>query len=122
MKNEHVARSGNSDLATDRSIPRGRATMKMVKLVFLAALAVVFSLAGLLLTAPGASAQSVERGEIRGYVYDTTHSVVPGAKVIISNASTGYSREVDTDQTGSYTFSQLLPGVYKIHAEAAGFA
>ena len=40
--------------------------MKMVKVVFLAALAVVFSLAGLLLGAPGASAQSVERGEIRG--------------------------------------------------------
>ncbi len=96
--------------------------MKMVKVVFLAALAVVFSLASLLLAAPSARAQSVERGEIRGYVYDTTHSLVPGAKVIISNPSTGYSREVDTDQSGSYTFSQLLPGVYKIHAEAQGFA
>lgn len=96
--------------------------MKMVKVVFLAALAVVFSLASLLFAAPGARAQSVERGEVRGYVYDTTHSLVPGAKVIISNASTGYSREVDTDQGGSYTFPQLLPGVYKIHAEAQGFA
>jgi hypothetical protein len=96
--------------------------MKMLKVVFLAALAVVFSLASLFFAAPGARAQSVERGEIRGYVYDTSHSQVPGAKVIISNPSTGYSREVDTDQTGSYIFSQLLPGVYKIHAEATGFA
>ncbi len=96
--------------------------MKMVKVVFLAAVAVVLSLASLLLAAPGAPAQSVERGEIRGFVYDTSHSVVAGAKVIISNPSTGYSREVDTDQSGSYDFAQLLPGVYKLHAEATGFA
>src|SRR5271169_107063 len=122
MANKQFAHSGISNFAADRSIPRGRATMKMVKVVFLAALAVVFSLASLFFATPGARAQSVERGEIRGYVYDTSHSQVPGAKVIISNPSTGYSREVDTDQTGSYIFSQLLPGVYKIHAEATGFA
>jgi hypothetical protein len=96
--------------------------MKMVKLVFLATLAVVFSLASLLFANPGARAQSVERGEIRGFVYDTTHSLVPGAKVIISNSSTGFSREVETDQSGTYSFPQLLPGVYKLHAEAQGFA
>ncbi len=96
--------------------------MKMVKLVILAALTVVCSLVSLLFAAPVARAQSVERGEIRGFVYDTSHSIVPGAKVIISNASTGYSREVGTDATGSYSFPQLLPGVYKIHADAQGFA
>src|SRR5277367_5424206 len=122
MANKQFANSIISNFAADRSTPRGRATMKMAKVVFLAALAVVFSLASLFFAAPGARAQSVERGEIRGYVYDTSHSQVPGAKVIISNPSTGYSREVDTDQTGSYIFSQLLPGVYKIHAEATGFA
>src|SRR5277367_6361272 len=122
MANKQFANSIISNFAADRSTPRGRATMKMVKVVFLAALAVVFSLASLFFAAPGARAQSVERGEIRGYVYDTTHSLVPGAKVIISNSSTGYSREVETDQDGSYVFAQLLPGVYKIHAEAPGFA
>src|ERR1700683_3650115 len=83
MKNEYFAHSGISIFAADRSTPRGRVTMKMVKVVFLAALAVVFSLASLFFAAPGVRAQSVERGEIRGYVYDTTHSLVPGAKVII---------------------------------------
>jgi len=96
--------------------------MKMVKLVFLAALAVVFSLASLLFTASGARAQSLERGEIRGFVYDTSHSIVPGAKVIISNPSTGYKRELEADASGSYDFAQLLPGTYKIQAEADGFA
>ena len=96
--------------------------MKMVKVVFLAALAVVFSLAGLLFGAPGASAQSVERGEIRGFVYDTSHAIVPGAKVTISNPSTGYKRELTADANGSYDFAQLLPGTYKVQAEADGFA
>jgi hypothetical protein len=96
--------------------------MKMVKVVFLAALAVVFSLAGLLFAAPGASAQSVERGEIRGVVYDTSHAIVAGAKVTISNPSTGYKRELTADANGSYDFAQLLPGTYKVQAEAEGFA
>src|ERR1700733_6077136 len=124
MKNKQLIRSSNNNpnFATDRSTPRGRATMKMVKLVFLAALAVVFSLASLLFTASGARAQSLERGEIRGFVYDTSHSIVPGAKVIISNPSTGYKRELEADASGSYDFAQLLPGTYKIQAEADGFA
>ncbi|HEY4951179.1 MAG TPA: carboxypeptidase regulatory-like domain-containing protein [Candidatus Acidoferrales bacterium] len=96
--------------------------MKMVKVVFLATLAVVFSLASLFFAAPGAYAQSLERGEIRGFVYDTSHSIVLGAKVTISNPSTGYKREMTTDADGVYDFAQLLPGTYKIQAEAEGFA
>jgi hypothetical protein len=96
--------------------------MKMVKLVFLAALAVAFTPASLLFTAPAARAQSLERGEIRGFVYDTSHSIVPGAKVTISNPSTGYKREITTDAAGLYDFAQLLPGTYRIQAEAEGFA
>src|SRR5271156_64832 len=122
MQNKLFARSGQSNFAVDRSILRGRATMKMVKPVFPAALAVAFTLASLLFAAPGARAQSLERGEIRGFFYDTSHSIVPGAKVTISNPSTGYKREVTTDAAGLYDFAQLLPGTYKIQAEAAGFA
>jgi hypothetical protein len=96
--------------------------MKMWKSVVLA-LTFVFSLASLrVLAAPSAFAQSLERGEIRGVVYDSSGSLVPGAKVTISNPSTGYKRELTTNATGSYDFAQLLPGVYKIEAEATGFA
>src|SRR5271169_3529795 len=122
MENKLFARSGQSNLAVDRSTLRGRATMKMVKPVFQAALAVAFTLASLLFAAPGARAQSLERGEIRGFVYDTSHSIVPGAKVTISNPSTGYKRELTADASGSYDFAQLLPGTYKVQAEADGFA
>jgi hypothetical protein len=96
--------------------------MRMWKSVFLAELTMGLLLASLLPAAPSASAQSLERGEIRGVVYDSSHGLVVGAKVTISNPSTGYKRELTTDATGSYDFAQLLPGVYKIDAEAAGFA
>jgi Carboxypeptidase regulatory-like domain/TonB dependent receptor len=96
--------------------------MKIWKSLVLA-ITLVFSVTSfLLLTAPSALTQSLERGEIRGVVYDSSGALVPGAKVTISNPSTGYKRELTTDATGSYDFAQLLPGVYKIEAEATGFA
>ena len=91
--------------------------MKIFKIAFLA-----FVLALSLFAVSEASAQNLQRGEVSGFVYDSSHALVPGAKVTISNASTGYKREQTTDQSGSYDFAQLLPGVYEIKAEAAGFA
>jgi len=91
--------------------------MKIGKSVCLALM-----LVAILLVAVSAGAQNLQRGDIRGVVYDTTHSLVPNAKVTISNPSTGYKHEVTTDSSGSYAFPQLLPGVYQIKAEAAGFA
>jgi len=79
-------------------------------------------LVGLLCAVAGTHAQDLQRGEIRGFVYDTSRAVVPNAKVTISNSSTGYKREFTTDATGTYDFAQLLPGVYQITAEAQGFA
>src|ERR1700752_299339 len=96
--------------------------MKIWKSLVLARTLVFSVTSFLLLTAPSALTQSLERGEIRGVVYDSSGALVTGAKVTISNPSTGYKRELTTDATGSYDFAQLLPGVYKIEAEATGFA
>jgi hypothetical protein len=95
----------------------GGVTMKIWKIAFLAVV-----LIGSLFAIAGAEAQDLQRGEIRGYVYDSSHALVPGAKVTVSNNSTGYKREQVTDSSGSYDFAQLLPGVYEIKADAAGFA
>jgi hypothetical protein len=92
-------------------------TMKIWKGVFLA-----LTLIGLLLAASPANAQTLERGEIRGFVYDSSHAIVPNAKVTISNPSTGYKHEVTTDASGFFDFAALLPGVYQMKAEAGGFA
>jgi Carboxypeptidase regulatory-like domain len=83
---------------------------------------VALTLVAILLVAAGAGAQNLQRGEVRGFVFDTQHALVPNAKVTISNPSTGYKHEITTDSSGSYGFPQLLPGVYQIKAEAAGFA
>jgi hypothetical protein len=91
--------------------------MRMWKVMFLALV-----LASSLFTLTGAEAQNLQRGEIRGFVYDSSHALVPNAKVTIFNPSTGYKREVTTDSSGSYGFLQLLPGVYQLNAEAQGFA
>src|SRR5882762_7034189 len=95
----------------------GGATMRMWKVIFLALM-----LAGLLVAGTNANAQTYDRGEIHGFVYDTSHSVVPKATVTLSNPSTGYRRENVADSSGPYAFPQLTPGVYKIRAEATGFA
>jgi len=91
--------------------------MKMWKVMFLSLV-----LAGSLLAVTTANAQSFDRGEIHGIIYDTSHSVVPKAKVTLSSPSTGYKRENLSDTNGGYAFPQILPGMYQINAEAGGFA
>jgi hypothetical protein len=90
--------------------------MKIWKAAFL-----TLAVATFLVACAGASAQTLQRGEIRGNVYDQSHSMVPKATVTIFDPSTGYKRQQVTE-TGAYSFPQLLPGIYQIKAEAEGFA
>ncbi len=76
-----------------------------------------------LLLAPLAShAQSLEKGAIHGTVTDKSHAVVPGAKVTLTNPSTGIRRELTSGASGDYDFEAVPPGEYTIVAESAGFA
>jgi hypothetical protein len=76
-------------------------------------LTLALSLGGLLAQTPTATLQ--------GIVKDPTGAVVPAAKVTITNANTGESRVITTDESGRYVQSFLLPGLYQITVEAAGF-
>ncbi len=78
-------------------------------------------LVGLLLLVAGAAGQTFDRGEVHGFVYDSSHATVQKAKVTIFSPSTGYQRSVESSDAGAYAFPQLLPGVYQIKAEASGF-
>lgn len=60
-------------------------------------------------------------GRILGVVTDQTGGYVEGASVTITDVQRGTSRNLTTDNTGSYVAISLLPGTYKVHVEAKGF-
>jgi len=67
-----------------------------------------------------ASAQTTS-GSITGTVADTSGQVIPGAEVTLTNERTGEERKGTTNEVGDFTFPALVPGAYKIKAEAKGF-
>src|SRR5580704_16364448 len=69
-----------------------------------------------------AAAQSLERGAVRGTVFDVSKSAIAGAKLTITNDGTGLKREYSSDENGAYTFDSLQPGTYTLVVEAPGFA
>src|SRR2546422_162721 len=61
------------------------------------------------------------RGRVQGIVTDPSQAAVAGAKVTLSNVKTGIENVKPTDATGLYRFDFVIPGIYKVTVEAAGF-
>jgi hypothetical protein len=59
---------------------------------------------------------------VSGTIADPQGNAVPNAKIIITNKATGVSRTVTSADNGAYQIPQVAPGLYKIKAEAVGFA
>ena len=59
---------------------------------------------------------------VTGSVSDPTGAVIPGVEVTVTNAGTGASRTVITNETGTYSVAQLPPGTYNISASLPGFS
>src|SRR6266576_279611 len=78
--------------------------------------------AALLLAFAGTAWAQTETGQISGVVTDPSGATVPKAKVTVSNAATGAARDTTTDDHGAYTVTHLLPGIYPVAVEAAGFS
>lgn len=62
----------------------------------------------------------VETG-ISGTVTDPSGAVLPGAKLTVTNTSTGVVTTATSSSVGDYTIVGLIPGNYSIVADAAGF-
>ena len=60
-------------------------------------------------------------GTITGTITDAQGGAVPGAKVTLTEDSTGLKYTVETSANGEYTRPALKPGVYTVEAEAKGF-
>jgi len=74
----------------------------------------------ILLLCPGAHGQ-VDQGTITGSVEDSTGAVVPGAQVTLTNTDTDLVLQRAANSTGTFVFSPLKIGNYKLSATAPGF-
>ncbi len=79
----------------------------------------IFALFALLFLGQLARAQSV--GSITGSVADTTGASLPASNVTLTNQRTNEERHALTDGNGSFSFTVLPIGVYRIKAEHEGF-
>jgi len=59
--------------------------------------------------------------QISGRVTDEQSAVLPGVSLTITNEATGVFREVVTSGEGTYSASQLAPGIYRVTAKLTGF-
>jgi hypothetical protein len=59
---------------------------------------------------------------LRGTVTDPAGSMLPSAKVTVTQVGTGLTRSVVTDAKGGYIIPQLAPADYTLKVEAEGFS
>ena len=71
--------------------------------------------------APSLLAQSAGTGALTGTITDPTGAVVPNVTVTLTSADTNQARTAMTGADGSYRFTLLPPGVYRVRFSATGF-
>src|SRR5215831_12341253 len=95
------------------SIPNG-ARRRFMKTLGRVPIPVIFLLA---MTAAWAQ----DTATIVGTVADSSGAVIPGAKVTVTNADKGFTRELVSNTAGDYTAAKIPIGSYVVSAEASGF-
>jgi hypothetical protein len=60
-------------------------------------------------------------GRILGRVADSTGAVISGVKVTLVNEATGVGRDTTTNESGDYTFIEVVPGNYRAEYSLSGF-
>jgi hypothetical protein len=73
-----------------------------------------------LLWVQGAMAQAVY-GSILGTVTDPSGAAVNGAKVTVTSQTKNVSTTTTTNESGNYSVTHLIPDVYTVRVEGAGF-
>jgi len=58
---------------------------------------------------------------LSGTVSDATGALVPGVEVTAKNVATGVASMALTNETGTYRFASLQPGIYEVTAALSGF-
>jgi outer membrane receptor protein involved in Fe transport len=70
----------------------------------------------------GQAYAQVSGATLSGTVTDASGATIPQAQIVITNVSTGVTRNVTTDSAGFYTAPNLLPGTYELRVTATGFS
>jgi hypothetical protein len=81
----------------------------------------MFSVRAFLLLAVFALPVFGQTAQVTGTVADPSGALVAGAKISATNIDTGVARSSVTNESGNYLITALLPGTYRIVAEATGF-
>src|SRR6266487_4017190 len=84
---------------------------KLTTLIACVALVAAFSI----------TAVAQNRASLRGSISDEFGATIVGATVTLTDAN-GVAKTATTNNDGAYSFTNLAPGKYKIHAIATGFA
>jgi hypothetical protein len=63
----------------------------------------------------------VTTADLVGTIRDASGSIVPGVTVTVTNEATGVTRTAVTAESGTYVFTALPPGMYRLTAELTGF-
>lgn len=58
---------------------------------------------------------------LQGTVSDPKGAVMPNARVLVHNQTTGLERTTQTDSDGNYQVASLPPGAYRVEVQATGF-
>jgi hypothetical protein len=82
-------------------------------------LTLLVALAAVLL--PSYSSAQEFRATISGIVADPSGAVVPNAAITVTEVNTGSISKTTSDAAGQYVVPFLMPGTYRIEAEAQGF-
>lgn len=61
-------------------------------------------------------------GSMVGNVQDSSDAQIPGALVVITHKETGQSRQASTNDSGAYSFTSILSGLYEVKVSKPGFA
>ena len=81
----------------------------------------ILTLLAILLALTGAAVAQVGSAALSGIVQDPTGAAVPGATVILTNAQTAQQRTLRSNGAGSFTFSSVPNGDYKLAVSHTGF-
>jgi outer membrane receptor protein involved in Fe transport len=83
------------------------------------AFATVFAI--LAFASPTLRAQNTATAQLTGTVHDSQGAAIPGAAVILTDESRGFSRTDTSDANGRYQLLLLPPGTYSVSIKASGF-